>query len=899
MKSACQLALMILFAGAGLRLIQAEEPLPQTDAASNGRRESAAGPAMGMKSITLRGVCVDEKDQPVAKARVRVFRYPSRLDAPLVVADQPADQDGRFLFDDVPTAVDRADFEGTGDVCIAATADGFASAIRFMDDKTLLTSLLPIDPFAPPSEHDVVEIALRLSSQAGTLSGTVRDESGKPLAGVTVSLPTGFQQALPGVQSAVTDAAGRYAITDLKRWTAGPVAHDVLNGRLEEVAVSCTFLLDHPDYARTQASSSAVPQSVDVVLHPPAIIDGTVYDEVTKRPAANVVVSAQGVARSGWYQTRTDGQGHYRLRMTKDHYNIWADADDRIAIAAKAVRADPGTTVEIAPIPLLRGGFVTGRVLDPRTNQPVRPTDDEPLSVAHYGPARPRTGAAVTSADVNAAGVFRLRVAPGKNFLYVMNGGFAAQVISIEDGQELRLDLGAAGSGADTDFAADLRLAADLRKQAQLEDTARKLTPRVRNVPQRQPPRSRRGDGPAARLLDRLEAQNAGEELFKDAWLRTLKEIVELGPAAVPELIAELDATEDDMMLRSLGFTLRAIGDPRAAPALIRALSKTLRPPGSDMGLESHDAELLKFAQQHDLNAQNHDDRYGFGRPVREICGALRELTGEKHGEEDLFGVFLEGLLSQQKMKRVLYQRVAQAWADSWDRNAAKHVKEAAYMRVNLPPLVAFAAEPPLPGMHFKIGGGMSNAVLESVFNPESKVVFYDLDTGRNTGLPDRWRDAKNIEGQMAEITAWARKEGFDLMGTEMVPPDGGKRVFAVQSLGLRAWELGAQRWKMESKDITLEELREEGAPAGELLLHRDPQSGQIDPRAIASFLYITQEGTPGLLFVGVEVQDDRLQPGGVAQGDNELRPIAFRKGRRFALKGFTELDAEPGTPGP
>ncbi|HEX7379420.1 MAG TPA: carboxypeptidase-like regulatory domain-containing protein, partial [Pirellulales bacterium] len=568
MKSACQLALMILFAGASLRLILAEEPLPQTDAASNGRRESAADPAVGMKSITIRGVCVDEKDQPVAKARVRVFRYPSRLDAPLVVADQPTDQDGRFLFDEVPTAVEQTEFTGTGDVCIAATADGFASAIRFMDDRTLLTSLLPIDPFAPPSEHDVVEIALRLSSQAGTLSGTVRDESGKPLAGVTVSLPTSFQQALPGVQSAVTDAAGRYAITDLRRWTSSDDALDDPKVQQKFVVASYSFVLDHPDFARTRANFTRLPQTVDVVLHPPAMIDGTVYDEVTKRPAANVVVSAQGVARSGWYQTRTDGQGRYRLRMTKDHYNIWADADDRIAIAAKAVRAEPGTVVDIAPIPLLRGGFVTGRVLDPRTNQPLRPTDDAPLRVAHYGPARPRTGAAVTSAEVNAAGVFRLRVAPGKNFIYVMSGGFQAQVISIEDGQELRVDLGAAGSGADTDFAADLRLAAELRKQAQLEDTTRKLAPRVRNMPQRQPARPRRGDGPAARLLDRLEAQNAGVELFKDAWLRTLMEIVELGPAAVPELIAELDATEDDMMLRSLGFTLRAIGDQRAVPAL-------------------------------------------------------------------------------------------------------------------------------------------------------------------------------------------------------------------------------------------------------------------------------------------------------------------------------------------
>lgn len=350
-------------------------------------------------------------------------------------------------------------------------------------------------------------------------------------------------------------------------------------------------------------------------------------------------------------------------------------------------------------------------------------------------------------------------------------------------------------------------------------------------------------------------------------------------------------------MLRSLGFTLRAIGDKRAVPALIRAIPKTLRPPGSDMGLRAEAPELLKFAQQHDLTPQNRDGRYGFGRPVREISGALQKLAGEKHGEDELSGIFLEGLPSQRQMKRALYQRGAQLWADSWEQNGARHVQDAAYARVGLPPFVPEAQAPPQPGTHFKIESGMSGAVLESVFNPKSKTVFWDFDTGRRSDLPDHWRDAKNIEAQLDEITAWARQEGFDVMGTEYVPPDGGPRVFAMKSLGLRAWELGGHRWKMESNDIALEELRAEGAAAGELLLHRDQKSGQVDPQAIASFLYITHEGTPGLLFVGVEVQDDGLKAGGVVQGDNELRPIAFRKGRRFGLKNFAEQGAGAAEP--
>ncbi|MGH7137043.1 MAG: hypothetical protein ACREHD_14985, partial [Pirellulales bacterium] len=356
-------------------------------------------------------------------------------------------------------------------------------------------------------------------------------------------------------------------------------------------------------------------------------------------------------------------------------------------------------------------------------------------------------------------------------------------MVSVEDGQEVTVDWGSGKPGGNDDFAADLQLAAALRKQAQLEDA--------------ELPVGRRGNTPTARLLDKLEAQNGGNELFQDSWLRTLKQIVDLGPAAVPELLAELDTTENDRMLRCLGFTLRAIGDKRALPALIRAIPKTLRPPGSDMGLRADDAELLKFAQQHDLNPQDRDGSYGFGRPVREICGALQKLSGEKHGEEQMFHMFLDGLPSQQRMKRELHQRTAQAWADWWEKNWANQGVDAA-SRVNLPPLVAGEANaPPQPGMHFKVESGGSGWVLENVLNPKSKTVFYDFDTGRVSDVPTRWREAKNMEAQLDEIIAWARQEGFDLMGSEYASPDGGERVFALRSIGLSAWELGSHRWKM------------------------------------------------------------------------------------------------------
>jgi len=51
-----------------------------------------------------------------------------------------------------------------------------------------------------------------------------------------------------------------------------------------------------------------------------------------------------------------------------------------------------------------------------------------------------------------------------------------------------------------------------------------------------------------------------------EEWAQTIRELASIGKDAVPELVAELDRTDRDATLRSLAFTLRAIGDPRAVP---------------------------------------------------------------------------------------------------------------------------------------------------------------------------------------------------------------------------------------------------------------------------------------------------------------------------------------------
>ena len=106
-------------------------------------------------------------------------------------------------------------------------------------------------------------------------------------------------------------------------------------------------------------------------------------------------VAAQGVARGGWYEVRTDNDGRYLLRMSRDYYNIWAVQPDRIPIAIKALKAELGVRSGGHDIHMVRGGFVKGRILIP-SGEPAPIPKGYANQIAHYGPARPRTGGAVT-----------------------------------------------------------------------------------------------------------------------------------------------------------------------------------------------------------------------------------------------------------------------------------------------------------------------------------------------------------------------------------------------------------------------------------------------------------------------------------------------------------------------
>ena len=112
-----------------------------------------------------------------------------------------------------------------------------------------------------------------------------------------------------------------------------------------------------------------------------------------------------------------------------------------------------------------------------------------------------------------------------------------------------------------------------------------------------------------------------------DEWGGAIRELVEIGPDALPELLRELEKAERHPTLRGLLFAIRAIDDPRSLPNVIGAMGKAerLSKQGSDCGVAFQD-ELHAFMKKHQ-NRPSKDDWVSYGRPINEILSTLHRLS--------------------------------------------------------------------------------------------------------------------------------------------------------------------------------------------------------------------------------------------------------------------------------
>jgi len=311
------------------------------------------------------------------------------------------------------------------------------------------------------------------------------------------------------------------------------------------------------------------------------------------------------------------------------------------------------------PIKLSAGGLISGRVLIASTRQPVRrSTTGTPILLGLVGPSHPRTPLNTVPARltcVDAEGRFSLRAVPGENFPYLVNeaGNTRQQPpVIVKEGQTTEYDI-------------------LITRPADKATAARALIAALPPAPAAR----------TARLLAEFDKQKRPDQ-EPELWCTLMQELVTIGPAAVPQICEELDRTKEQPALQRLCFALRAIGDPRAVPALIRAIPKTPGRRGAKTVVPVEDPKLAEFLRRHTLKGA---EKIGCDRPFRELFGALHAITRQNFDDEQVERVVRAGDRRSQDLERRAYFRHARLWQTWWEANWKKFTQDPTYAKVHLP----------------------------------------------------------------------------------------------------------------------------------------------------------------------------------------------------------------------
>ena len=103
----------------------------------------------------------------------------------------------------------------------------------------------------------------------------------------------------------------------------------------------------------------------------------------------------------------------------------------------------------------------------------------------------------------------------------------------------------------------------------------------------------------------------------------------------------------------------------------------------------------------------------------------------------------------------------------------------------------------------------------------------------------------------------------------------GGTETFVLRGFGLEAWEISPRDLRNLDKFIAAGKLPE-GRPVGDLLMHYDEESRQLAPAADAAFIYLTREGSLGVIEITDRVVKTE-NAGGFGQSASRSRVLPGR----------------------
>ncbi|MHB9027596.1 MAG: carboxypeptidase regulatory-like domain-containing protein, partial [Candidatus Latescibacterota bacterium] len=241
------------------------------------------------------------------------------------------------------------------------------------------------------------------------ISGVIRDRSGKPVSGAEVRIllarPADYRDSfwdnrlLPEKMKAITGKNGRYRIPNL------PPESTL---RLAVIAPGYALL-----YREKVISGQ---KDVDFRLTPEGRVEGRVTFQSGGSPAAGVSVcltSDQIVGMRKFQTAQTDSQGRYRISNVPPGRHTVSFLPDSgfpewVANDVILVEVNEGKTATGVDLQLIKGGIITGIVIEKETRKPI---DGVSVSAAEASRIPSRT-------ETDTDGKFSLRVAPS-NRVYV------------------------------------------------------------------------------------------------------------------------------------------------------------------------------------------------------------------------------------------------------------------------------------------------------------------------------------------------------------------------------------------------------------------------------------------------------------------------------------------------
>ncbi len=793
------------------------------------------------KTISLRGRCIDHVDMSaLAGTQVRLFKAQGRTTPIFELAKTISDQDGRFEFADL----------------IPPRTDDPVDPLLYLVFAEADNRPIGAGGIWTGQEREKNNIEIRILREKTTLAGTVLSAGGVPVANARVAMWAVDGRPVPGILSATTGADGRFLINRIPHYAW------IRKGARNPSGLS--FTVSHPGHPQAELEVRELPRNVTVTLPVGCPVTGIVTDRITGRPAAGALVVAEQRGKFSETAASTNAAGRFQMVLSEDRFNFSVRAKDRVCIAITDRECLAGKTLELPPIESINGGFIAGQVLNTSTGRPITVSErGDPIVIGLIGPSQPSGNLRV--ATVDSVGRYAMRAAPGENFPYFVN--LRGDRMSWNTTNQLPIVV---EEGETTDY--DMLVTATIPPEEKLK-TARKLIASLPIKP---------SDRTARILVEFRKLNHTVDET--ELWCMLMRELVAIGRDAVPQLCDELDRTTEDRMLRRLGFALRAIDDPRAVPALIRAIPRTLVPASSDYGLIVADGVLADFMQQHDLRDGRKGGRYfDFGRPVREVFGALHKLTGQSFDDAELFGLHRSDDPRRQSQQRQLLSRQALRWQTWWQTHRGDFTDDPAYQAVNLK-----AEDEPLPPATARLGpkARLDESVHGATLSPAIQdgrytAYFYDLDTGSQPKWPAQ---IPKVEARIdrKQLADWAAGNGVDLMCVTHRAQDG-TQTLVLRSLGMKVWEISERDSRNIDKLVAAGTLPA-GHDSGDLLMHYDEASKQAVPNANGAFIYITREGNMGL----IEVTDRVIQTADLT-GRIGLPPagVGFHKGVRFNLKSI------------